>query len=109
VGFFRRHPDRDTCLCYRVAGITDLVASTLSRSLSGNADGFQASEIVHSVPNMVGDRDFGSSSLRGMRSKSVADDTLVAADLTSTKARRLYRLAACQPRRPLAVMFRICP
>jgi len=29
---------------------------------------------------MVGDRDFSSSSLLGMRSKCVADDTLVAAD-----------------------------
>ena len=50
-------------------------------------DGFRASKIVHSVQNMVGDRDFSSSSLResassaGMRSKGVADDTLVAADL----------------------------
>ena len=31
---------------------------------------------------MVGDRDFNSSSLLGMRSKGVADDTLVAADLS---------------------------
>src|SRR5271157_2335087 len=31
---------------------------------------------------MVGDRDFSSSSLLGMRSKGVADDTLVAADLS---------------------------
>ena len=59
-----------------------MVESTLSRSLSGNADGFRASEIVHSIQNMAGNRDFGSSSLLGMRSKSVADDTLVAADLS---------------------------
>ena len=45
-------------------------------------DGFRASKIVHSVQNMVGDRDFSSSSLLGMRSKGVADDTLVAADLS---------------------------
>jgi hypothetical protein len=31
---------------------------------------------------MVGDRDFSSSRLLGMRSKGVADDTLVAADLS---------------------------
>jgi hypothetical protein len=31
---------------------------------------------------MVGDRDFSSSSLLGMRSKGVANDTLVAADLS---------------------------
>jgi hypothetical protein len=50
--------------------------------LSENADGFRASKIVHSVQNMVGDRDFSSSSLLGMRSKGVADDTFVAADLS---------------------------
>ena len=53
----------------------------LPRSLSGNADRFRASKIVHSVQNLVGDRDFSSSSPLGMRSKGVTGDTLVAADL----------------------------
>ena len=44
-------------------------------------DGFRASQIVHSVQNMDGDRDFGSSGLLGVRSKGVADDTLVSTNL----------------------------
>ena len=45
-------------------------------------DEFRASKIVHSVQNMVGERDFSSSSPLDMRSKGVANDTLVAADLS---------------------------
>ena len=76
------------------------MGSTLSCSLSGNADGFRAS--IHSIQNMVGDRDFSSSRLLGMRSTGVADDTFVAADLSVGQSASIVS-ASVSWQRPLLV------
>jgi len=58
---------------------------------------------------MVGDRDFSSSRLLGMRSKGVADDTLVAADLSLDQCASIVSAGSLPTATAPAAMFRMCP
>ena len=86
-----------------------LAEFALSLGLSENTDRFRASQIVHSVQNMDGDRDFGSSRLLGMRSKGVADDTLVSTNPGLDQSAPIVAARHLPTAAALAAMSWMCP